>query len=123
MKAFLCSIARAVPALLICLGLWGCAVITIHVPSKDDVEIRSHLGIVSVEIKPEAKAVILESTSLGAINSFEGFAVGYHNTSIAAVADGRCQLVVWIKSNEELEELKSLLSERKTDLCVVRTDR
>jgi len=122
MKALLCAIARAVPATSICLSVWGCTVIAVHAPSKDDVEIKTRFGIVSVEIKPGAGAVMVESTSLGAINSFEGLAVGYHNTSIAAVAGGRCQLVLWIRTNEQLQELNSLLRDR-TDVCVVAPNR
>jgi hypothetical protein len=117
MGTILRSIARIVLATAIGAGAWGCARVVVQVPTRDDVEITTRFGIVSVEIKPGVGAVLVDSTSLGAVNSLEGFVLGYHNASIASVAGDRCQLVVWIKTNEQLQELRALLRER-TDVCV-----
>jgi len=103
------------------LALAGCAVVRIQAAGKDDVEVKQRFGIVSVDIKPGAGATLVESTSLGAINGFEGFTLGYHSATVAALAGERCQLVVWIKTGEELKELDQLLRDR-TDVCVVRPD-
>lgn len=112
-------IGRTALAVAIGAGAWGCARVMVQAPSRDDVEVTTRFGIVSVEIKPGMGAVLVESTSLGAVNSFEGLALGYHNASIAAVAEGRCQLILWIRTNEQLQELNALLRER-TDVCLVR---
>jgi hypothetical protein len=103
------------------LALAGCAVVRIQTTGKDDVEVKQRFGIVSVEIKPGAGATLVESTSLGAINGVQGFALGYHSAQLAALAGERCQLVVWIKTGEELKQLDELLRDR-TDVCVVRPD-
>lgn len=101
------------------LGSGGCAVVRIQTADKDDVEVKRGFGIVSVKIKPGAGATVVESTSIGAINGFEGFALGYHDSTVAAFASDGCQLIVWIKTNEQLKELDELLSDR-TGVCVVR---
>lgn len=119
METIFRSIARAALAVVIGVGAGGCARVMVQVPSRDDVEVTTRFGIVSVEIKPGMGAVLVESTSVGAVNSFEGLAVGYHSASIAAVAEGRCQLILWIRTNEQLQELNALLRER-TDVCLVR---
>jgi len=103
------------------LALAGCAVVRIQTAGKDDVEVKRRFGIVSVEIKPGAGATLVESTSLGAINGFEGFTLGYRSATVAALAGERCQLVVWINTGEQLQELDQLLRDR-TDVCVVRPE-
>jgi hypothetical protein len=62
---------------------------------------------------------VVESTSIGAINGFEGFALGYHDATVAAFASDDCQLILWIKTNGQLKELDELLGDR-TGVCVVR---
>lgn len=104
------------------LTLAGCAVVRIQTAGKDEVEVKQRFGIVSVEIKPGAGATLVDSTSLGAINGFEGLALGYHRANLAAIAGDKCRLVVWIKSGEQLQELEQLLRDR-TDVCVVRPDK
>ena len=101
------------------LVLAACAVVRIQAAGKDDVEVKQHFGIVSVEIKPGAGATVVDSTSIGAIKSLEGLALGYHSATVTAFAGGRCQLVVWIKTGEELKELDQLLRDR-ADVCAVR---
>jgi uncharacterized protein YceK len=106
-------------AMAAALGLEGCAVIRIQTAGKDDIEVKHRFGIVSVEIKPGAGATIVESTSFGAINGFEGFVLGYRDATMAAVGREHCQLVLWIKTKDQLKELGELLIDR-TDICVVR---
>jgi hypothetical protein len=103
------------------LGLSGCAVVRIQTADKDDVEVKRGVGLVSVNIKPGAVATVVESTSFGAISGYEGFALGYHDATVAAFASDGCQLILWIKTNEELRELDELLRDR-TDVCVVRPE-
>lgn len=103
------------------LGSGGCAVVRIQAAGKDDIEVKRSIGIVSVEIKPGASATVVESTTLGAINGVEGFALGYHDATVAAFAGESCQLILWIKTNEQLQQLDELLRDR-TDICVVRPD-
>jgi hypothetical protein len=103
------------------LGLAGCAVVRIQTADKDDVEVKRGFGLVSVKIKPGAGATVFESTTFGAINGVEGFALGYHDATVAALALEHCQLVLWIKTKEQLKELDELLRDR-TDVCVVRPD-
>jgi hypothetical protein len=121
METIFRSIGQIALAAVIGAGSWGCAMVMVQAPSRDDVEVTTRFGIVSVEIRPGAGAVLVESTTVGAVNSFEGFALGYHNANIAAVAGGRCQMVLWIRTNEQLQELNALLREG-TDVCVVRTE-
>ena len=109
---------RAVLAALLAINLWGCALVKMKVASKEDVSVVTRFGIVSLVIKPDARAVIAESTSFGIVNGLTGIAVGYHNTSFAALGDNRCQIVLWIRADDELRELNSLLRDR-TDVCVV----
>jgi hypothetical protein len=108
-------------ALLVVAGLlvMGCTSVTIKAASQDDVELKTYLGLVSIELKPGAGGVIVESTSVGVMNAFDGLVVGYRGLSLAALPPDRCQLVLWIRTDEELKELSSLLREH-TDVCVVR---
>jgi len=103
------------------LAAGGCAVVHVQTPGKDGVEVKQGFGIVSVEIKPGAGATLVESTTFGASNGFQGFALGYQSATVAAIAGDQCRLVLWIKTDEELKELNQLLRER-TDVCVVRPD-
>lgn len=103
------------------LALGGCAVVRIQTAGKDDVEVKRGFGIVSVAIKPSARATVIESVSLGVIKGLEGFAVGYHSATIAAFAGDSCQLILWIKTNEQLQQLNELLRDR-TGVCVVQPD-
>jgi hypothetical protein len=102
-------------------ALAGCAVVNVQTAGKDDVEITRGLGIVSVQVKPGAGAVIVESVSLGMINGADGFSLGYQAASTAAVARDSCRLIVWVNAYGQLKELSDLLQDR-TDVCVVRTD-
>lgn len=103
------------------LGLAGCAVVRIQAAGSDGVQVKQRFGIVSVEITPGAHATLVESTSLGAFRGFEGFALGYHNASLLALAGDRCQLVLWIRTDEQLRELNQFLRDR-TGVCVVHPD-
>jgi len=101
--------------------LCGCTTVNIHTSASDEAQVATGFGIVSVEIKPRHGAVIVESTSLGAIHGVEGLAIGYHSSSIVALPDSRCQLVVWTNSQAQLNELERLLRDR-TDVCVVQAN-
>ena len=100
-------------------ALASCAVIHIQTSGKDDVEVKQGVGIVSVNVKPEAGAVLVDSTSFGAINGFDGFSIGFHSATVAALAGDRCQLVLWIKTEDQLNELNQLLRDQ-TGVCVLR---
>ena len=99
------------------LGAAGCAVVTIHAASRDDVEVDSRFGIVSVQIRPRAGPVIVESTSFGAGNSFDGFSVGYRSASLAALPADDCRIVLWVRNVDDLDHLNALLGAH-TDVCV-----
>jgi hypothetical protein len=107
-------------AMIATLAVGGCSIVRIQVASKDDVEVKRGFGMVSVTVKPTAKATVVESTSFGVINGFEGFALGYHSATVAAFGGESCQLILWIKTNDQLQQLNELLRDR-TDVCVVRS--
>lgn len=108
----------AVVAVLIAVGLPGCVVVKVQTELKGEVEVTTHFGVVSMELKPAAGAILAEATGFGLIKGVEGFVLGYHSANVSAIAGDRCQLVLWIMSNEQLQELDMLLRDRK-DLCVV----
>jgi hypothetical protein len=96
----------------------ACAVIRIQSSSNEDVEVKTRFGIVSVELRPGAGTVLIDSRSFGAINAVDGFSVGYHSASFAAIARDGCHIVLWIRTDEQLKELNGLLRDR-TDICVL----
>ena len=96
----------------------ACTTVRIEAASKDDVEVKTCFGIVSVELKPGARGVVVESKSFGAIYALEGFTLGYHDASYAALAPDDCRVVLWIRTDEQLKELDRLLRER-TDICAM----
>lgn len=100
------------------LATGACATVHIEVQSKDDVEVKTRFGIISLELRPGARSVVVNSSSLGVVNTLEGLAVGYHSTSYAALAPNDCRIVLWIHTNDQLKELDRLLRER-TDVCVI----
>jgi len=108
-------------AVSIALAQWvcGCAIVNIHTNKADEAQVATRFGIVSVEIKPQYGAVLIESASLGAIKGVEGLAIGYHRSSILTLSDSRCQLVIWINTQEQINELEKLLHDR-ADVCIVR---
>lgn len=97
-------------------GLASCSVVRIQTAGKDDVEVKRSFGIVSVEIRPGAGATVIDSTSFGAINGFEGFTLGYHSATVAAISGKHCQLIVWINTGEQLTQLNDLLRDQ-TNVC------
>lgn len=99
-------------------ALVGCAVLHIQTTNKDDVEVKRGVGIVSVAVTPSRGPTVIESKTLGVINGLEGFSVGYHSATVAVFSDQNCQLILWIKTNEQLQQLNELLNDR-TDICVV----
>lgn len=115
------SIGPTVSAALAATALSGCAVVSVQTVSKGDVEVTKGLGVVSIQVKPSTATVLVESTSFGAVRGFDGFALGYNRASLAAIAGDRCQLVLWVSTNEQLRELSALLRDR-ADICVVRPE-
>jgi hypothetical protein len=101
------------------LMLNGCAVVRIQTPGSDAAEVKRGFGIVSVVVKPNADATVVESTTFGAIHGLEGFSIGYHEATWAAFKDNSCHVVLWIDTNEQLDQLNEFLHGR-TDVCVVR---
>jgi hypothetical protein len=99
--------------------LAACAIVHVHAPGKDDVQVTRGFGMVSVQAKPGAGAVVVDSVAFGVVDGFDGLSLGYRSVTGAVVARGSCQLVVWVKSDGELKELKELLQDR-TDVCAVR---
>ena len=118
MKRFADPIASFAIAVLGAACTCGCTVIRIQSPSIDDVEVKTRFGIASVELRPRAGTVLVDSKTLGAINAADGFSVGYHSASIATIARGECQIILWIRTDEQLKELNGLLRDR-TDICVL----
>lgn len=106
--------------LILALAQWviGCAVVRVQVAGKDDVEVKQRFGIVSIEVEPGSDTVLVDSTSFGVINSFGEFAVGYHDATMAVISADRCQIVLWIRTNDQLTRLDELLRDR-TGVCVV----
>ena len=111
--------ARAPALLALALALAGCTVVRVQVSGRDEVEVKQGMGVVSVQVKPGAGAVVVDSTAFGAINGPEGFTLGYYAGTVAAIERGGCHLVVWVSSGEQLGELKELLQDR-ADVCAVR---
>jgi hypothetical protein len=114
------SIARYTQALLAAtaaLGAASCAVVTIHATSRDDVEVAARFGVVSVQLRPGSGPVLVESTSFGASNSFDGFSVGYRSANLAAMPSNSCRIVLWIRSTDDVKQLNALLG-GSTDVCV-----
>ena len=98
----------------------GCSVVNIQVASRDEVEVTRGVGMINVQLSPKTRAVVAESTTFGVINSFDGFAAGYHSTVLAAMGEGHCGMVLWIRTNEDLAQLQGLLKER-SDVCIARS--
>ena len=96
----------------------GCTVVRIQTAGTKDVEVKQHFGIVTIEAKPGAETILVDSTTFGVINSFDGFAVGYHDASMAFMSGNRCQMVIWLKTGEQLAELDKILRDH-TGVCVV----
>jgi hypothetical protein len=111
-------LCRCVCAAVLASSLAGCAVVSVQTASKEDVEVTRGFGIVSLQVKPGAATVLVDSTTLGAISAVDGIAVGFHRANFAAIAGDRCQLVLWIKTRDQMDELDSLLRGRK-DVCVL----
>lgn len=105
---------------LVALALFpGCTVVRIHAQSTDDAKVHWHAGIVSIELAPGVRSVVAESVSVGAVKTPAALAVGYHNSTIAALGEA-CAVVLWIHSDAQLVELRKLLAERN-EVCVVNT--
>lgn len=96
----------------------ACTTIRIEAQSKDDVEISTRFGIVNLELKPGDQGVIVDSSSFGAINTFNGFAFGYHRALYAALRPHDCRVVLWIQTDEQLTELDKLLRNH-AQICAV----
>ena len=109
-----------VPHLVLCAVLLaaGCAIVEIRSPGSDHVRVERRFGMISVTIEPKAGAVFVDSTSFGAMNAFEGLAVGYHRSSVVYAAPDSCQIALWISTSEQVSLLNDLLA-GKTDVCVV----
>lgn len=105
-------------ALLAAIVTGACTTIRIEAQSKDDVEISTRFGIVSIELTPGAKSVVVDSSSFGAINTFDGLAVGYHRARYAALGPKDCRVVLWIQTDEQLREIDQLLRNH-SQICVV----
>lgn len=105
---------------LLCLLLAGCAVVRIEAPDRRSVEVTHGFGLVSVNLRPGSGAVIVDSTSFGAMKDHEGYSLGYRTATAASVAGDRCQLVIWIKSDEELKYLADFLRQHQ-DVCHVQS--
>ena len=108
-------------AAVLLLACAGCTTVRIQVADRKDVEVRQLFGIAAVEVQPGA-GVLLESRSLGATRSIDGFVLGYHSASLATLPPGRCQLVVWVTNEAQVKELASLLGGRG-DVCVLQPER
>lgn len=109
--------ARSAPALLLLL-LAGCTVVNVHTAAKDGIEVTRGLGIVSLQVKPGAGAVLVDSVGFGVINGPDGVALGYRAATTVVLAHDSCRLLVWVNTEGELKELKDLL--QREDICVVR---
>lgn len=94
--------------------------VNIQVASRDEVEVTRGVGMINVQLSPKTRAVVAESTTLGVINSFDGFAAGYHAATVAAMGEGHCGMVLWIRTNEDIAQLKGLLKER-SNVCIARS--
>jgi hypothetical protein len=97
----------------------GCAVVHVHAPGKDDVEVTRGFGVLSVQAKPGAGAVVVDSVALGLVDGFDGVSLGYRSLTGAVIARDSCHLVVWVKTEHELKTLQQVLQDR-TDVCAVR---
>jgi hypothetical protein len=102
------------------LGLQACTVVHIEDARSGKVEVERHFGILSLELRPGTEAIV-ESTSFGLVNTYGGMAIGYHSASLATLGPGTCRVVLWIRSDEQLKELRELLRER-ADVCVSNPD-
>lgn len=100
------------------LATGACTTIRIEAQSKDDVEISARFGIVKLELRPGGQGVVVDSSSFGAINTFDGFALGYHRALYAALGPEDCRVVLWIQTGEQLKELDQLLRNH-SQVCVV----
>lgn len=118
-------IARSLTRLAVAFALAGCAlpgctVVRIQEASSGKVEVERHFGVLSVGLKPESDAVI-ESTTVGFVNTYDGMAIGFHSATVAALGAAKCRVVLWIRTDAQLKELQDLLRER-ADVCVFNPD-
>lgn len=109
---------RILTGVPVALALCACTVVHVRGSSKDDVAVYRDFGIVNVNLKSGARSVVVNSNSLGVINTLEGLAVGYHSATYAALAPDDCRIVLWIRADQQLKELEQFLGDR-TDVCVV----
>jgi hypothetical protein len=117
MRRFPAALRFTLAAFALLMG-GACTVVRIETPSRDDVEVQTRFGIVNLELRPGSRNLLVESTSFGAIGAFDGFSVGYRNASYVSLGQGDCRVVLWIRSDEDLQELNQLLRDR-TDVCVL----
>ena len=112
---WLCRFAQLAVALL---GTQLAACTTVEIHTLDGaVKIERHVGVLAVELKPNAREQVVSATGIGIFVDGREFIVGYHNVKLALLG-ADCRLVVWIEKQGEAAALHELLGDRK-DLCVV----
>lgn len=121
MRRFRVSSPLRIAAAGVAIGLASCSVVNVRTASMDDIRVTRGFGFVSLQVKPSAGTVLVTSTTLGIVRTIDGLALGFHWADYAAIPPSGCQVVLWIRSNEQLKMLDELLRNHES-VCVVRDE-
>nr|VFK66919.1 MAG: hypothetical protein BECKUNK1418G_GA0071005_11165 [Candidatus Kentron sp. UNK]VFK72662.1 MAG: hypothetical protein BECKUNK1418H_GA0071006_11293 [Candidatus Kentron sp. UNK] len=112
------SNALLVAALL----LSGCA--SIHIYDKNSVTVTTKLGLTIVQLDPKNTDVLLaKAQGLGLTSTPLGVTLGWRDEVFATLQDqSRCQVLLWIENESEIESILSLLHKQEKSLnniCII----
>ena len=114
----LCRTIGSIAGAAAAAGLSACSTIEIQA-SDGRVEVKRHLGVLTVELSPAARAQLVSATGIGIIADGRQLIFGYQDLELALLGTD-CRLVLWIEKAEHLTAAYELFGNRP-DLCVVGT--
>jgi hypothetical protein len=104
---------------LVCpLVLIGCTTISI-VDQGGKVSVSRNWGTIKVELNPGTQTALAEITGLGYLSGPLGTTLGFSKSSFVALGEN-CQLILWIKDAEQVQQLKNTLANPE-NLCIIST--
>ena len=95
----------------------GCASVHIEDPGGQ-VRVERHLGLLNVTVADGPRSVVAETTGIGLMRNWEGFTLGYHDSTVAVLGRDDCRLILWVQTREDLNEARRLIEETD-NVCIV----